>query len=299
QGKIGGNLINWYNRLYLSVQNIPTFATEKHRLFDGSDVSLNDIRDNAIDSSGDNDDIELFEAICELFTELGVDYVREELMQWSPLMNSYNLYYLQCGAAGSVATVALCLNLQTLTLSHSCRPNSCCISRFNGHTVELRAMRSIAPGEKITVSRVDLKMDPNERKLALKSMSIDCQCVKFVDNTDREVDYRRLQPDVDKSMLSGFTSSAQLETYLRSLLTDLDVVYGDYHPLKTMTLINYSLLYIHHLMSRRSAPDSLFEEIRDLTEKALNVTNWKDCPFKTRFQYNLKLFYTKRCVIQL
>ncbi|CAG2118505.1 unnamed protein product [Medioppia subpectinata] len=53
----------WF-RLYLSVQKIPTFATKKYRLFDGSDVSLRDI---SVDVSAASDAMRSHcQDICEI-----------------------------------------------------------------------------------------------------------------------------------------------------------------------------------------------------------------------------------------
>ncbi|CAG2101261.1 unnamed protein product [Medioppia subpectinata] len=257
-------------RLYLSVQNIPTFATEKHRLFDGSEVSLNDIKDKTIDPNGDKS---VLKSIAKVFNICGIKC--EELEEWFALMSG-RWYDIQCGRPGRVETVATGLYLQTSTLRHNCRPNSCCISRFNGHTVELRAMRSIAPGEEITISRVDLLQNKADRREALKKISIDCECEKCVDNTDGHIDYRRLQPEYIQSVkfndAYGTASAAELEDKFRSILTDLDVVYGDYHPFRTQALVIYTSI----LKTCRSAPDSILKEFRDMTAKALDVTNCKD-----------------------
>ncbi|CAG2102950.1 unnamed protein product [Medioppia subpectinata] len=179
----------WF-RFYLSVQNIPTFATEKHRLFDGSEVSLNDFKDKTIVLNVDNSE---FKRIAKVFMKYGIKYGREDLEEWVALMNG-RWYLIQYGRPGYVDSVATGLYLQTSTLKHNCRPNSCCISSFNGHVIELRAMRSIAPGEEITISRMDLMLNKTDRQKALKSISIDCECEKCVANTDRNLDYLRLQP---------------------------------------------------------------------------------------------------------
>ncbi|CAG2102951.1 unnamed protein product [Medioppia subpectinata] len=218
-------------RLVLTVQNIPTFATEKHRLFDGSDVSLNDLKVDIIGRNEDKSESDI-SAICDMFTELGVNYEVQELSD------------CDCGD-----TVANGLYIQLSSLSHSCLPNAAIV--YNGHTSELRAMASIAPGEEIT-------------------------CVKCVNNTDRDVDYRRLQPTINRSVVSILSMADKKEEYLRSLFADLDVVYGDYNPCKTLTLVNHFDAYTFALINGRKSPDGLFNEIRDMTAKAFDVTNGDD-----------------------
>ncbi|CAG2105440.1 unnamed protein product [Medioppia subpectinata] len=242
-------------RLYLSVQNIPTFATEMHRLFDGSDVSLNDLKVDIIGRNEDKSGSDI-SAICDVFTELGVSYEVQELSDWFIFMKNCRFIFDTRSDCGD--TVANGLYIQLSSLSHSCLPNAAIV--YNGHTPELRAMASIAPGEEITVSRVDLQMGREGRRIWLKSMSIDCQILSMADKK---------------------------EEYLRSLFADLDVVYGDYNPCKTLTLVNHFDAYTFALINGRKSPDGLFNEIRDMTEKAFDVTNADNCPFKQTFHDNL------------
>lgn len=60
---------------------------------------------------------------------------------------------------------------------HSCTPNADLV--FNGTNLQLRAIKEISPGEKITINRIDLKHSRVDRQTMLRTKYfISCSCIK-------------------------------------------------------------------------------------------------------------------------
>ncbi|CAG2122240.1 unnamed protein product, partial [Medioppia subpectinata] len=172
----------------------------KHRLFDGSDVSLRDIKVNAIDLNNGQKTVP-FDRICNVFGAIGIG-----------LYPQYSL------------------------LGHSCQPNCAFIPIISkGLTTQLRAMRPIVVGEEITISLVGLSKSRADRREELKFWSIVCECDKCVHHLDRGLDYFAKFALPFPSHVFAFDT--RLMDYLREVLTDLNATFGEYNPQKTMFLL--------------------------------------------------------------
>ncbi|CAG2106492.1 unnamed protein product [Medioppia subpectinata] len=263
----------WF-RLYISVKKIPNFATEKHRLFDGSEVSLRDIKVNTNHMTKDGINYYL-SAMCLVLRQVGIDFTREEVHHWlavvfTVIKDDIKAYDPQ---TGTVALIGRGLYVQHLFLKHSCRPNSSAIINLNGLSLKMRAMRPIAAGEDITVSLVDLDQSRDDRHNALKQCSIVCECDKCVHHLDRRVDYQRLRT-TDLFPLRVFTSGQQLTDYLREVLDELDLVFGQYYPKKTIILSTI----VTQLYNCPVIPKCVLKELMVSLSKAIAVTQLQDCP---------------------
>ncbi|CAG2117223.1 unnamed protein product, partial [Medioppia subpectinata] len=215
-------------RLYLSVQNIPTFATKKYRLFDGSEVSLRDIEVN-VNVFDVNEKREHLWEICNLFIQLGVKYDFQEVVHWLAFVTNVPAFQLKSHL--KIGCIGRGLYMGYTTLRHSCQPNSAFIYNSRGLSKELRAMRPIEANEEITINVVPLYRNRADRQQALKSYSMVCECDKCVHHLDRRVDYERLIPS------KQFPMNVFDTQLMANLLTDLDVVFGEYYPMKTMILM--------------------------------------------------------------
>ncbi|CAG2104748.1 unnamed protein product, partial [Medioppia subpectinata] len=277
---------NWMRiwlRLYLSVQNIPTFATKKYRLFDGSDVSLRDIK---VNTSGVNDNKKIlhFFNFCNLLQYIDFDYDRQEVLHWLSFLYTIPLITIKSNEQEIPETldpIGRGLYIQYSLLGHSCQPNSALIVG-KGLSTQLRAMRPIAVGEDITINIVSLNLNRDDRQQALKFWSIDCECDKCVHHLDRHIDYTRLQL-TNLFPLNVFTFGTQLMDYLREVLTELDVVFGEYHPQKTMFL----MVIITKIMDCPLIPEPVMNEMKVKIMKAIDVTLLADNPFRNLFIHKL------------
>ncbi|CAG2107503.1 unnamed protein product, partial [Medioppia subpectinata] len=278
----------WF-RLYLSVQNIPTFATEKHRLFDGSDVSLRDIKVNAIN---DDKKCRLLDMICDDLSELNIGCDRQELEHWMALLSTIPLIAIKSGdlyIRQEVDPIGAGLYAQYLLLGHSCQPNSAYLLVGKDLSIQLRAMRPIAVGEEITISFVNLCKSRDDRQKALKVFSIDCECDKCVHHLDRDLDYMNSKL-IEFLPLDDFTSGTQLMHYLRQALSELHVIYGEYHPQKTFYMISILMKVINCSL----IPDTLCDELKADLMKAIDVTYLADCPLSGQSWQTLTLDQLER-----
>ncbi|CAG2106491.1 unnamed protein product [Medioppia subpectinata] len=272
---IDDNLARLWLRLYLSVKKVPNFATKKHRFFDGSDVSLNDIKVNGYDLD-DSYKRELFKGIGILFEALRMDYEPKEVLHWLALVFTVPYVAIHSGDEQSIKFIGRALYALNIVLEHSCRPNSALITNFNGDlSIQLRAMRPIAAGEEITISLVSLGQNRADRHKELKQWSIDCECDKCVHHLDRRVDYRRLIP-FEPLPLYVFSFGTQFMDYLRKVLTDLDVVYDGCHPQRTMFLKGLLM----ELQKCPLIPESVLNEMKANFTNEVAVTFRADDPFR-------------------
>ncbi|CAG2104190.1 unnamed protein product [Medioppia subpectinata] len=227
----------WF-RFYLSVKKIPTFATKKHRLIDGSEVSLNDMKVDDIHVEAINGRRHEFESSHKVLVELGVRHEPEEVIHWVSFLYSCDPL-IPMASVGSVEIgvepIGIGLYLQHRFIGHSCQPNCAFNDNRKDLSMQLRAMRPIAVGEDITFNRVPLQMNRTDRQNALKMLSIVCECDKCVHHLDRDVDYERFQTG-DLFPDQVFTSRTQIMAHVWKLLTDLDIMFGAFHPMKTVLL---------------------------------------------------------------
>jgi hypothetical protein len=115
-------------------------------------------------------------------------------------------------------------------------------------------MRSIAPGDEITMSYVSLDENRTERLENLKERySIDCHCGRCEHHLDRHVDYERCNTLVQQSVSNMWSEGRFLvgggpprsydhQTRQESIKSFTDFVsisqqkYGEYHPMVTIAL---------------------------------------------------------------
>ncbi|CAG2116653.1 unnamed protein product, partial [Medioppia subpectinata] len=288
------HILLWF-RLYLSVQNIPTFATEKHRLFDGSDVSLNDIKVDIIYVKAINERMLEFQALREVLEELGLPFEPLEVIHWMSFLYSCEPFtYIRCGHPMS-ESIGIGVYLQHRYLKHSCQPNSALIYSGRGQSFELRAMRPIAANQEITISRVQhLEGDRTYRQNVLKQWLLVCECDKCVHHLDRRVDNQRFLNE-DLFPVHVFRFEAQFMDHLRKVLSDLDVIFGDYHPTKTWYL-NTIVLRVHNCPQLDKC---VFNELIANLMKAIDITCPTDGPIRAYFMHTfdvLQLSANVKCL---
>ncbi|CAG2116598.1 unnamed protein product, partial [Medioppia subpectinata] len=260
-------------RLYLSVQKIPNFATKKYRLFDGSDVSLNDIavKDNCLKQKQIREELDVF---CKYFRAVGIDYERQEVLHWLSFLWTIPLLPIKSSDQEMPDPIGSGLYMQYSLLGHSCQPNSAIIVSKE-LSIQLRAMRPIAAGEDITISHIPLDLNRADRRKELAFWSIVCECDKCVHHLDRNIDYTRLRPS-NLFPLNVFTFGTQLSDYLREVLNQLNIVFGVYHPQKTILL----MAIVNKLSDCPLIPESVLNEMKADLMKAIDVTLLADNPLR-------------------
>ena len=130
-------LIRIILRLWFCVKCIPNFCEERHQLFDGSDICLNDIKVETKLLMKVTKERNLFEVLCLQFQHLGIDFKRKELLRVYGLVDSFPLsplnYYTedpsQVGFESFQDRVGSAIFIQIPDLRHSCLPNA-------GHTMK-------------------------------------------------------------------------------------------------------------------------------------------------------------------
>ncbi|CAG2103049.1 unnamed protein product [Medioppia subpectinata] len=131
-----------------------TFATERHALFDGSDVCFNDIKVNVSDIPRKR--IDLFDKFCQEFKTLGVDFKATELFELFKLVfiTTYKLERNIDNLIDYRIVIGEAVCLELWPISHSCLPNTAIVRK--DEWFEIRAMKSIAIGEEITMASINL-----------------------------------------------------------------------------------------------------------------------------------------------
>ncbi|CAG2101764.1 unnamed protein product [Medioppia subpectinata] len=173
-------------RLYLRIKNDKTFATERHTLFDGSDVCLNDLKTKVNVNSISVEMMALFAIICKQFQVFGFSFDAKELLQWYGLM-SKTLFSDPMSEA---------LYLQVLPISHSCLPNMAFVRKDD--SLEIRVIKSVAIGEELTMSWIGLHMNRNQRRQELNVSLTVCQCRKCRLHLDKDIDYEDFNQLLDE-----------------------------------------------------------------------------------------------------
>ena len=121
-------------RLWLCVQFVPNFLTERHQSFDGRDICLKDMRCVLTGIVSDTTTMELFSSLCQHFRDYDLVFESDQLLRWfgmvcngttyhfelhnytdNPSELSYSLFDEPTGAG---------LYFQNIYSSHSCLPNS-------------------------------------------------------------------------------------------------------------------------------------------------------------------------------
>ena len=168
-------------RLFLTLKHFPDKRTQQHKI-PGTDPpqyrTYDDLRTVREEVQKDEEIIETFENVLEDFQLLGIECDREEIFDcFCKVMGNY--FTIE---NGSILPIGSSIFVLETVFAHSCNPNADLI--FYGNNIEVRAIKQISPGEKITISRVDLKHSRVIRKKMLETNFITCSCSKCIDEED-------------------------------------------------------------------------------------------------------------------
>ena len=169
-------------RLFLTMKHSPEKRTQRYKI-PGTDPpqyrTYDDLRTfKEAEIKKDKKTFKLFKKIFEDFHFIGIDCKAEEIFDClcKHLANSFiieNSILLPVGASIFV--------LESI-FEHSCVPNADLI--FHGAKLEVRAIKKISPGEKITVGHVDFKYSRDIRKKMFQNCFITCSCSRCTDNDE-------------------------------------------------------------------------------------------------------------------
>ena len=170
-------------RLYLIFERYPLKKSEFWKIPNTDPPQYRCYVDLTITKEGkeefelDDERFRLFEKCLKNFREAGLDYHREILFEhfWKILGNSFAILDLYAEKSGVGIYV-----LESV-FWHSCIPNASLA--YDGTNIEIRAMKNIFPGEKITINFVPLSLSREERQNKLKHLFFfNCSCRKCSDD---------------------------------------------------------------------------------------------------------------------
>ena len=117
-------------RLWLTIESNPSFVTENHKLFDGSQVCMNDIEIDCKQLSTDIERMVEFRMICNHFKSYGLKFEDKELLRYYGFVvfNSmrHSLFHYHYDLTRNA--VGIGVFLETYNLKHSCLPNTAYIN---------------------------------------------------------------------------------------------------------------------------------------------------------------------------
>ncbi|CAG2106573.1 unnamed protein product, partial [Medioppia subpectinata] len=277
---------NWhmYNRLlrlYLRIKSEPTFLTESHQLIDGSNVCLNTI-------SVDKNPIVVnaFNVVKKQFKILGIDFKESLLKRYYRFIlgNSFQMRHYSDDPMDNTNPIGLhignAVTLELMCVRHSCHPNTAFITK--GDSIEIRAMKSIASGEEITMDLIPLDKTGFCRDFIRDYLHIKCDCVKCKPNVEKRNEWQEFEQLLKKhddhwewamnSNLKHKNLNYEMDT---QFIQYLDSIYGKYHQMKTYYLLKS---FICFASDSRKANQSSKELWYKTVEEHLLVTHGSDHP---------------------
>ena len=152
-----------------------------------------------------------------------------------------------------------------------------------GLKIQIRAIKSIASGDEITASLINLAQNKTGRhkQLSIKTLHSVCECDKCRLNLDKDMDYEEHEKRFNKHLHhSSFIGRPSIATvYNRKyaidwrLIKDLRDIYGEYHPMTTECLLQSFICFaLHSKYSSKSSIKLLYEKI----EPSLRITHGTD-----------------------
>ncbi|CAG2103048.1 unnamed protein product, partial [Medioppia subpectinata] len=242
-------------RLYLRIKNDKTFATERHTFIDGSDVCLNDIKVNVKSSSFAKSLVYL--SISKQFRSLGIDFEAKTLHRCYDLMseNNYSLVNNSSNPMDFDSLIGSSICLELWPISHSCLPNTAFVRK--DEWIEIRAMKSIAIGEEITMALIALYMNGVERREQLKILHL-----------DKDIDYQHFDRLLDKETIHWNSSKCECLRHLNftyemdsNFALYLETIYGGFHPIVSEFLLKSFICFANSMKTSPSLLNVWFKRI--------------------------------------
>ena len=126
-----------------------------------------------------------FEAVLRRFNNCNIEFDAATLFEYycKICINSFSILNNDLNDIGSA------LYVEESFFDHSCTPNAAPVS--NGMYLEVRAIKEIKHGEKITINYVDLKDDLEVRRKSLNERYyFDCHCPRCTSDFDKGLEFK-------------------------------------------------------------------------------------------------------------
>lgn len=218
-------------RIHLYLRNNPRMAEEKFASYDTT-RSYNQLTEHREKIRNDEDRMQMFNSIWTVFAYCQVPFDEEKLFSdyCKMRINANSLYDTDQRSIGNA------VYLLTSFFRHSCAPNAA--TSFSGNRVEIRAIKTIMPGDQITIAYTDLTFAKKIRHDFLKTeYYFDCKCTRCESDFDEEFDYEKLAM-LGEDMKRYLKQPNKIESFYCGLamLKMLDILLGSVHPLSTVLL---------------------------------------------------------------
>ncbi|CAG2114580.1 unnamed protein product [Medioppia subpectinata] len=178
------------------------------------------------------------------------------------------------------------VTLELMCVRHSCHPNTAFITK--GDSIEIRAMKSIASGEEITMDLIPLDMTGVYRDLFRDFLDIKCDCVKCKPNVEKPIEWQQFEQLLEKhndhweSAMDPNLKHKNLNYEMDTqFMQYLDSIYGKFHQMKTYYLLKS---FICFASDSRKANQSSKELWYKTVEEHLLVTHGSDHPWNAMLQ---------------
>lgn len=288
-------------RLWICIQSDPEFASRRHLLADGRQLSLNDIEVDTKKLLRNKEQMEVYKVTLYNFECVDVQLDRQQLLRWFGLMKyrwagvPLMWYAAKDLLLKYIKPVGYGVFIGLYGVGHSCVPNSC--QTTYGMKLQLRAMKPIAANDKLTITFTDLKLNKFERQKDLRQrFGIVCDCDKCRLNLDKDIDYDLLYSMLDEGQVNYLMVADQVESRSSSLLPlkfhgidyemnynlilIMKAVYGQYFPFISQSMV---FNFICFALSRY-AEQSMIKLWHKEVEDNLRVTHDPKHPIFKIFQ---------------
>ena len=169
------------HRLYLTLKHFPEKRIQQHKI-PGTDPpqfrSYDDLRTALEEAKKDKESMRVFEMYLRFFHLVGINCDREEILD---IFCKFVCNYFTIDN-GRFRRLGPSIFVLETVFEHSCNPNADLV--FNGTTLEVRAIKMISPGEKVTINRVDLIYLGIIRQRMLQTYFITCSCSKCLGDNE-------------------------------------------------------------------------------------------------------------------
>ena len=298
------DLIRLDLRSWLCYDLLPNYCTDKRPTLNGSDICLNDIRADLSDLLSDpSKDFERFavESLRKGFEICGLTIDHDKFLQWHRIMKrkiEFSIPYPktddlihECVPDFETNFVAMVYIFQVSPfVNHSCLPNA--YYEFEGFDLQLRAIRPIAKGDKITMSFINLKQDKAGRETEMLNKGIPlCQCNRCRLHLDKGLDYKEFLEmhskciKIGKAINHGHSESQCKRKRGNKIdfnhILYLKEIFGEYHPIVCKVLVTS---YVFFAENSRYASKSLLRLSYKEIEPIVLKTHGADHQFYKSFQ---------------
>ncbi|XP_054159942.1 N-lysine methyltransferase SMYD2-B-like [Oppia nitens] len=245
-------------RLYHCVESNTQFVNNYVETYNGSKIRLKDIEVDFQRFSKDAKRVTEFMAITGRLKYLKESYDINDLHRWYACLRMKLLYPIQY-LSENVFELNRCLNRPPIALTvtlgisdfkHSCVANAAIVT--NNLNIEVRAMNKIMIGEEITINRIEIDKRRSYRKQELgERFWTECHCYRCLYHLDKDLDYKKyneLLIDHKKQWNSAnnYKTAERLNQKFEmdsSFLLQMQLIFGEYHPFITTSMVNSYLIY--------------------------------------------------------